>query len=121
MSGDYTRVIPIYGMNIVDKDLPTVNNILITAKSSTRTICIQRVTFVPIQYLDGTLSLVDSITGEAIANLVIPSSGPSLGRNMYYEDFGPRGTPLTTGANLILGVTGGAVGRLHIEAFQKGR
>ena len=121
MANDYTRVIPIYGMNIVDRDLPTINTLLVQAKSATRIICVQRITFVPIQYLDGTLSFLDSATGKSIGNLVIPSSGPSLGRNMFYQDFGPRGTPLTLGANLVLGVTGGAVGRLHIEAFQKGR
>lgn len=121
MPNDYTRVIPIYGMNIVDIDLPAVNNILIQAKSATRVICVQRITFVPIQYFDATLSFVDTVTNKSIGNIVVPSSGPSLGRNMYYLDFGPRGTPLSVGANLILGVTGGAVGRLHIEAFQKGQ
>ena len=121
MPNDYTRVIPIYGMNIVDKDLPTVDPLLVKAKSATRVVCVQRITFVPIQYLDATLSFIDSISNKSIGNLVVPSSGPSLGRNMFYLDFGPRGTALSTGANLILGVTGGAVGRLHVEAFQKGR
>jgi len=120
-SGDYTRVIPIYGMNIVDEDLPTIDTLLIAAKSATRVICVQRITFVPIQYFDATLSFIDTVTNKSIGNIVVPASGPSLGRNMYYLDFGPRGTPLSAGANLILGVTGGAVGRLHIEAFQKGR
>lgn len=121
MAGDYTRVIPIYGMNIVDWDLPSVNTLLIQAKSATRVVCVQRITFVPIQYIDGVLHFIDSVTNKDIAVITVPSTAPSLGRNMFYVDFGPRGTGLSTGANLILGTTGGAVGRLHIEAFQKGQ
>lgn|SRR5574341_104250 len=114
-------VISIYGMNVVDRDLPTIDRLLIRAKTTTRTVCIQRITFVPLQYMDGTLVFLDSRGGPQHTLTVQARQKPSSGRRLFYLDFGPRGWPLTLGADLILGVVGGAVGRLHIEAFQRGK
>ena len=123
MSGDYGRFQPIYGMSIVDTDLPIVPTALITAKSPARTVCVQKVVFVPSVYVASVLSFVDSVTGVSIGSFSIPANQQTLGdgSDTFVLDFGPTGTKLSLGANLTFTVTAnGAAGRLHIEAYQKG-
>lgn len=119
---DYSRLYRIYGGNVVDRDLPTVEPLLIEADSATKRICLLEATFAPSTYVAGVLALIDSETGRAIGTLTIPEGGPGVveGANQYTLDFGPSGTKLTAGADLLLSiVSGGVVGRLHIEACQK--
>ena len=120
MAGDYTRNWKIYGASIVDVTLPSNVSPLITARAANRMITVQRITFTPSVWSGTTLSFVDSLTGIEIGHLDIPPSNPTLAgdTNMLYIDYGPTGTKLSPGANLLLG--GGGTGRLHIEAYQKG-
>lgn len=123
MSGDYGRFQPIYGMSIVDVDLPQIPSLLITAKSPARTICVQKIVYMPSTYVASILSFIDSVTGVSIGSFSIPASEPNVGdaSDMFSLDFGPTGTKLSLGAGLTFSVTvNGAAGRLHIEAYQKG-
>lgn len=110
-----------YGLSVVDIDLPTLS-ILILAKSATRIVCVQRITFTPTVYSGTTITFVDSVTLKSIGRLDVPLVPPSAtdnGSHGMYLDWGPTGTKLSIGANLIIGGNGN--GRLHIEAYQKGR
>lgn len=123
MLGDYARFQPIYGMSILDIDTPVVQPILITAKGAARRICVQRLVFVPSVYTACVIAFLDSLTMLSVGNLSIPAFNPSTSgeTNSFSLDFGPTGTMLSAGANLLLAaVPGCASGRLHIEAYQKG-
>lgn len=119
MSGDYGRFQPIYGLSLVDVDLPTVQPILIQAKGPLRKITVQRIVFSPTVYVTATMTFLDNVTGAVIATFSIPNVQPQ-DVLAYMVDFGPTGTTLAAGSHLQLGVVGGAAGRLHIEAYQKG-
>jgi hypothetical protein len=123
MPGDYRDVIQrTYGSKVVDLDLPTGNNILVAAKGPLQLIAVQYVSFVPSTFVAATITLVDSITGLAVGTLTVPASAPQIGdgSSMLFLNYGPSGTKLSKGANLLLGVTAnGAAGRLHIEYYQK--
>jgi hypothetical protein len=124
MPGDYYRFSPIYGMSVIDIDLPVGSPILQVAKSPTRKITVQKIMFAPSVYAVSTLTFVDSISGVVICTLAVPSMPPNTGdgSNTIFADFGPKGTQLTAGASLLLGVTppASAAGRLHIECYQAG-
>jgi hypothetical protein len=119
MSGDYGRFQPIYGMSIVDVDLPQVGP-LITAKAANRSIAVQRIQFEPSTWNGATLSFYDSVTLVQIASLYVPTVEPTIGdaSSSLNVDLGPTGTKLAPGSNLAM--SGSATGRLHIEAYQKG-
>ncbi len=116
-AGDYTRSFASYGGQPIDVDLPTVSP-LVTAKSATRIITVIKISFMPSTYEASTVSFLDSISGKSIGSMTIPATAPS-GSNTFVLDWGPVGTKLTAGANLL--IAGNATGRLHIEAVQKGR
>ena len=123
MAGDYGRFQPIYGMSIVDVDLPLIPTVLITAKSAARTVCVQKIVFVPTTYVASVLSFVDTVTGVSIGSFSIPAFELATGANAdtFILDLGPTGTKLSLGASLTFTVSvNGVAGRLHIEAYQKG-
>lgn len=109
-----------YGGSVVDLNLPLVTSVLIAAKSTTTKICVQRIVFVPTTYIASVLTFLDSLTGVKVAQITVPDSAVNQD-DLWPVDFGERGTPLSAGASLVLGTTNGAVGRLHIDAYQKGR
>lgn len=111
-----------YGLNSYDVRLPTPSNILVAAKATTRRIVILRVTFAPSSFVTGTIQLKDSLTGETVVTLTIPPGAAGNGIDTIGAAFDGVGTPLSLGANLVLGtLPAGAAGRLHIETYQKGR
>jgi hypothetical protein len=120
MSGDYGRFQPIYGMSIVDTDVPGSISPLITAKAPNRIVTVQKIVFSPSVWTGTILSFLDSVTLIQIGSLSIPTVEPAVGdgNDMLFLDFGPTGTQLAPGSNLLMGGTG--TGRLHIEAYQKG-
>ena len=124
MAGDYSRPYPIYGGSCVDVTIPPILP-LILAKGANRTIYVQRILVTPYVYDAINLTFVDSITGVpigAIAVAVNPAQ-PGEGSNFLYLDFGPKGVPLTMGANLLLGDVPASTNlqaRIHIESFQTG-
>ena len=114
MANDYRAAWAIYGSNKIDVVLPALVYPLVTAKSTKCTVKIQRITFVPTVFTGTTLTFVDSLSGAAIATIVIPTNA-ALG-NPIPIDYGPVGVALTKGAHLLLG--GSANGMLHIDAYQ---
>lgn len=107
----------IYGQGAVDVNLPTFSPTVVTAKSATRIVVVQKIVFTPTVYAAATLSFSDSLTGVVIGVITVPATaGP-----VVVLDYG-LGTKLSTGASLNYNVSAnGATGRLHIESVQKGR
>lgn len=111
----------IYGLNSLDVQLPTVSNILVAPRSATKVIVVRYITFSPSTNVPGTLVFKNSLTGETIGTLTIPSV-LGAGQDQLRLDYGVRGTALTVGASLVLGtLPAGAAGRLHVESYQKFR
>ena len=109
-----------YGGSIVDRQLPTVDPVLIYAKSTVHRIAVQEIAFSPSAYVASVLSFLDSRTGESIGSLSVPAVRPDRD-GTFTLWLGDAGTKLSAGANLILATTNGAAGRLNIAAFQRGR
>ena len=119
---DYGRLYRTYGGNVVDVQLPTAEPLLIEAASTTKRICLLEATFTPSEYTTCVLAFVDSVTNEIVGTITVPDGGPGVveGSNQFVLKWGPSGAKLSAGANLLLSiVSGGAAGRLHIEACQK--
>ena len=120
--GDYSRLYRSYGGSVVDRQLPTAEPVLIEADSTTKRVCVLEVAFTPSEYTACVMAFIDSETNESIGSITVPDGGPSVveGTNQFKLKFGPSGTKLSAGAHLLLSiVSGGAAGRLHIEACQK--
>lgn len=62
----------------------------------------------------------DAGTPVPIGHFSIPGTAPTSGGNQEYRiDFAGSGTPLTTGKNLDLVLSGaGVAGRIHIEGYE---
>lgn len=129
MSGDYGRFQPLYGMSIVDVQIPALtesNPGVVLARTSTRKICVQKLIFAPSTWAAAVLIFSDSLTGIVIGTITVPSAAPGSSstdsvENALELDFGPTGTLLSAGANLSLAINPpGPAGTLHIESYQKG-
>lgn len=122
MAGDSEQLKRIYGLNVLDVDVPAVNDNVVVAKGPARIIVLVRVWFAPSSYAAATLTLSDSVTGKAVATITVPASAPQVGdgASSDYIEYGANDTALSPGANLVLGVSGTAAGRLHLETVQKG-
>ena len=119
---DHSRLYRTYGGDVVDKDLPLADPVLIAADSATKRVCVLEIEFTPSTYTACVLAFIDSLTDQRIGTLTLPADGPGVveGSNQFTLTFGPSGTKLSAGADLLLGVvSGSATGRLHIEACQK--
>ncbi len=122
MAGDFSRLYAIYGGSNADVTVPAVTPILVTVTATTKRIYVLQIKFTPTTYANATLKFLDSLTGASIGSLTIPPVANASGTSdQFILDFSPAGTPLSVGANLLLGVTGGAAGRLHVDAVQKPR
>lgn len=120
MSMEYRQSWKAYGGSVVDKQLPVVDPVLIYAKTAASRIAVQEIEFSPSVWVTTTLSFQDSVNGQVIGTITVPPNAP-VGMGSLYLVFGPAGSKLSAGANLILGTTAGAAGRLHIAAFQRPR
>jgi hypothetical protein len=120
MSGEYRQAWKTYGGNIADKQLPVVDPVLIYAETSTSRIAVQEIEFNPSVFVSSVLTFLDSLTNQSIGSFEVPAVRP-IGTGSMTLKFGPGGAKLSAGANLILGTTNGAAGRLHISAFQRPR
>lgn len=115
MPNDYSRIFRVYGRSGADLDLPSVTPVLIAAASATKRIRVLFISFTPSSSATtGTLTFLDSLTGKAIGALTV---SPTTA-NQLALDFGQAGIKLSPGAHLLLGITGGAIGRLHVDAVQ---
>lgn len=107
---------------VVATDTSTEHADIITPKSANHTIYIQRITFAPTTYAAQTLTFQDDAgTPVKIGHMSIPAAAPTTGICQYVIDYGPEGTPLTTGKNLdVIFSAAGPAGRLVVEAYEKG-
>ena len=123
MAGDARDIVQrTYGIQAFDLDLPSAVTHVAVAKNPGRSVCVQKIRFTPTAYAQSTLSFSDSLTGVIIGVIWIPTTAPQLGdsSNEMDLDWGPEGTRLSVGADLVLAVSiNGATGRLHIESYQK--
>jgi hypothetical protein len=98
---------------------PSIDSILVTAKSTRQRIYVQSITYTPTSYVAGTvLNFLDSLTGVSIGQIsIVPVT---VGYTMQYPlDFGDTGIALSLGANLKLAVaSGGVIGRMLVKAYQ---
>jgi hypothetical protein len=133
MSGDARDIVQrIYGIQLVDIDLPYASNAVVVNKGSNvnaqgatvqRSICVQKIRYTPSTWAQSTLTFSDSLTNTVIGIIWVPAAAPQIGDSSDEMDleWGPGGTKLSPGANLNLAVSAnGAIGRLHIESYQKG-
>ena len=103
---------------------PTIDSVVIRARSSAHTIYMQKVVYSPSAVIvPGTvLAFLDSITGASIGLITVMPA--SVAQPPYVIDYGvgdsiTSGVPLTKGANLIMSIlAGGMTGRLHVKAYQ---
>jgi hypothetical protein len=101
----------------------TDDTTLITAKSANHRIYVQKIVVNITTYSAKTWLFKDSAgTPVDKALISIPAAAvalPSESGSMVI-DFGPKGTPLTLGKNLLLDVSAaGAAGTIHVEAYEK--
>ena len=101
----------------------TDDTTLITVKSANHQLYIQKITISITTYSAKTWLFKDSAgTPVELALISIPAAAVALKSESgtIEFDFGPTGTPLTLGKNLLLDVSAaGAAGRIHVEAYEK--
>ena len=119
--GDYRQPWRTYGGDIVDKQLPAVDPVLIYANTSASRIAVQEIRFTPTTFAASVMTFVDSLTGIVLASISIPPARPDGDATLTASPGGVAGVKLSAGANLLLGTTNGAAGRLYVAAFQRPR
>lgn len=125
MAGDYTKYLRHYQDISFDYDLATGTGgpvTLATVRNANYTIYVQKITTDVVTFAAKTLSFEDSAnTPVVIAQDSIPSTEPtSAGAQAYDHDYGPIGTALTQGKNLVLALSGaGVAARIHVQAYQR--
>ena len=101
----------------------TDDTTLITAKSANHRIYVQKIVINITTYSAKTWDFEDNAgTPIQIAHISIPAAAVALPSesNSIVIDFGPKGTPLTLGKNLVLDMSAaGAAGTVHVEAYEK--
>lgn len=127
MAGDYNWFKKTYtnkskdSMVLAATDYTTATAI-ISAKSASHQLVIQKITVNPTTYAAKTWTFQDSAgTPVPVALLSIPVAAPTTGADgEFWFDFGPEGLALTTGKNLnlIMSATGAAAA-IHIEAYER--
>jgi hypothetical protein len=115
--GDYTK------NRVVFKDASTNlvvlagtgDTTLITARNTSHTVFVQRI----IAYI--TTNAAQSWSFEDSAGFQIAEIPTSPGDSTRWDfDFGPRGVPLTAGANFLLNVSAaGLAGHIEVDAYQR--
>ena|SRR3990167_6635984 len=126
MAGDYKSYRQIYSAKTYDGTILAATDDqtdLLTVKSANHRIFIQKIAVSVTTYSAVTWTFQDDAgTPVVIAHVSIPATAPTAGGDggTITWDFGPEGTPLTTGNNLDLAMSAaGAAGRIHIEAYER--
>lgn len=126
MAGDYRKFQHTYSDKSVDLTVlaATDDTTMITPKSANHQIFVQRISVSITTYAAKVWTITDSAgTPIPIALISIPAAAVALAsesNNYATFDFGPAGTPLTKGKNLVLDVSAtGAAGTIHVEAYEK--
>lgn len=124
MSGDYNKYRRHYQDISLDYDLAATTGGPVTLKAvrnSAYTIYIQRISTDVKTYAAKTLTFEDSGTPTVIAVDSIPAAEPTnAGAQSWDHDFGPVGTALGEGKDLVLALSAsGVAARIHIEGYQR--
>lgn len=125
MAGDYEKFRRHYEQINVDYDLATGTAGPVTLKAVRNagyTIYVQRIDMDVATYSAKVVTFQDSAgTPSVIAQSSIPATEPTnAGAQAFTHDFGPRGTALTEGKDLVLSLSGAGVGaRIHIYGYQR--
>jgi len=124
MAGDYTKFTRHYENKTTDIDITALTpdpTTLITVRNASYQIFIQKASLVVTTYVASVITLQDHTTSRVYGTFNIPASAPSTAGNAdYVLDFGPQGTPVLLGDSVDVLITPvGAVGILHVEAYQR--
>lgn len=124
-AGDYLFYKNTYSDKSTDVDIvvgtQNYGNV-IAPKSANHQLWIQKITLSITTHFDGTITFDDDGAGPAIAVYTDELTPATTGEGHVpiVWDFGPKGRPLTLGANLDIGqAAAGIVGVVHIEAYEK--
>lgn len=121
---EFTRSKPFHRPWTVDYDLVAATSgtvTLKTARSASHRLYISHIIVSITTFSNKTLTFQDSAgTPVPIAFVTIPASGGSVaGLQAYIVDFLDAGTPLTTGKDLNMVISGaGPAGRIHVEGYE---
>lgn len=93
----------------------------ITPKSVNHRIYVQKITLSITTHVDDTYLFDDDGTGPPIASYIDEATAAATGQGRVpvVWDFGPKGRPLTLGANLDVSHSSTGVAIAHIEAYEK--
>lgn len=126
MAGDYEKFIHTNSDKSMDLTVlaATDDTTLITPKSANHQIWVQRIVVTISTYSAKTWLFKDSAGTPVELDLIsIPAAAVALASEsnaFAVLDYGPKGTPLTLGKNLLLDVSAaGAAGRVHVDAYEK--
>lgn len=124
-AGDYRHFTNLYNDKTTDVDIlvgtTSLNNVL-AAKSANHQIWVQKIMLSITTHFDTLITFDDDGAGPPIATFTDEATPATTGQGEIpiVWDFGPKGRPLTLGANLdiIIG-SAGVIGVVHIEAYEK--
>jgi hypothetical protein len=124
MAGDYTKFTRHYGALTNDVDITALTpdpSTLLPVRNLNYQIYIQKASLVVTTYVASVITLQGHTTGRVYGTFNIPAASPSTASNAdYVLDYGPQGTPVVLGESVdVLMTPIGAVGILHVEAYQK--
>lgn len=94
---------------------------VIAAKSANHQIFIQRITLSITTHIDDTYLFDDDGSGPPIASYIDEATAATTGQGQepVVIDFGPKGRPLTLGANLDISHSSTGVAIVHVEAYER--
>ena len=121
-AGDYVHYKNLYSDKTTDAEILVGTTALanvIAPKSSSHQIWIQKITLSITTHFATTATFDDDGSGAVVAQHTDAAAGAGV-LSVVVWDFGPKGTPLTVGANLDIAIgSAGLVARVHIEAYEK--
>lgn len=125
MAGDYVTKLRQYGDQSFDYDLATGTAgpvTLFTVRNSAYRIYVQKISVSVVTFAAKTLTFQDS-AGSPVVIAVdsIPAAETATpGDQTWSQDFGPDGTALSVGKNLVLALSAaGAAARIHVQLYQR--
>lgn len=121
MAGDYRDYTTFYKNKTTDLTIATGTqnySDVITPKTTGHQIWVQKITLSITTHAAATLTVDDDGSGPALAAHTDASAGAGV-PSVVHWDFGPKGRPVTVGANIdVTQSAAGIGGVLHIEAYE---
>lgn len=123
-AGDYQFYRNLYSDKTTDVNILTGTASyadVVAAKTANHQIFIQRITLSITSHVDDAYTFDDDGTGPAIAIYTDEATPATTGQGQLpvVYDFGPKGRPLTKGANLDVSHSSTGVAIAHIEAYER--